>query len=74
MTNKDKCLMHPATDSIAPPSTPEQYTYLLRIWRADVGQPWRFTLRGVGAEETQYFPRLTAFVTKLWAELNQGAQ
>jgi len=66
--------MHPATE-YTPQATPaEQHTYLLRIWRADTGQPWRFTLRRVGGEETQYFPSLTAFVTKLWAELNQGAQ
>ena len=52
--------------------TGPHYTYLLRIWRADANHPWRFTLRHVGGEETQYFPSLTAFVTRLWEQLNQG--
>ncbi len=52
--------------------TGQHYTYLLRIWRADANHPWRFTVRRVGAEETQYFPSLTAFVSMLWEQLNKG--
>jgi hypothetical protein len=52
--------------------TGQHYTYLLRIWRADANQPWRFTVRRVGAEETHYFPSLTAFVSMLWEQLNKG--
>lgn len=50
----------------------QHYTYLLRIWRADASHPWRFTVRRVGAEETQVFPSLNAFVTMLWEQLNKG--
>ncbi len=52
--------------------TGQHYTYLLRIWRADANHPWRFTVRRVGGEETQYFPSLTAFVVMLWEQLNKG--
>ncbi len=53
-------------------SMTNSYTYLLRIWRTDVDQPWRITLRRAGLSQAQHFPSLMTLIAALWQQLKRA--
>lgn len=57
-----------------PESTANDRTYLLRIWRTDVNQAWRISLRRADGSQVQYFPSLTAMVATLWQQLPRNEE
>jgi hypothetical protein len=65
--------MEQPTQPRQPMSTTNEYTYLLRIWRADAHQAWRISLRRAGGQTVQHFPSLTALVAMLWQQLQSDA-
>ena len=47
-------------------------SYLLRLWRAAPGHPWRASLQSTATSETRAFATVGALVTFLAASLSEG--
>jgi|GEM_PF-1761869 len=64
-------MTQPTQEQPGGPATSNSHIYLLRIWRTDVGQPWRITLRRAGLPTAQHFPSVMTLVVALWQQLKR---